>query len=60
MGEAREVVVVEGQAPAQEVVVRVSDQAKPLCNGQAAVLALKKYLNRCQVGHWPWDPPWDP
>jgi len=39
--EAREVAAVEGQAPAQEEVVRVSDRAKPRCNGQAAVLALK-------------------
>jgi len=54
--EAREVAAVEGQAPAQEEVVRVSDRAKPRCNGQAAVLALKKYLNRCQVGHWPPHP----
>jgi len=34
-------------------VVRVLGPAKPLCNGQAAVLALKKYLNRQEVVHWP-------
>jgi hypothetical protein len=38
--EDREVAAVEDQDPVQEA-VRVSDRAKPRCNGQAAVLALK-------------------
>ena len=33
--------------------IRLFISAKPLCNGQAAVLALKKYLNRQEVVHWP-------
>jgi len=47
----REVVVVADLGHVQ--VVRVLGPAKPLCNGQAAVLALKKYLNRQEVVHWP-------